>query len=219
MTSTTSSINVLDLRRMLDFAGRKIVAQEDYLNSLDAALGDGDHGITMRLGFCAISNALSELDPAAGPNVVLRRVGMAFMEATGGAIGVILGKMLIAGAGPLEGVQQFGTVEFKILLGEMEMSVIKTGKAKVGDKTILDAVHASNQAAADAQDADLASVVAKAAQAAEKAAHDTAGMICRVGRASRLGVRTLGCPDPGAVSFSIILRAMADWLARTGIAT
>jgi hypothetical protein len=38
-------------------------------------------------------------------------------------------------------------------------------------------------------------------------------MICRVGRASRLGARTLGCPDPGAVSFGIILTAMADWLA------
>ena len=53
-------------------------------------------------------------------------------------------------------------------------------------------------------------------EAAEKAANDTAGMICRVGRASRLGARTLGCPDPGAVSFSIILRAMADWLTESG---
>ena len=91
----------------------------------------------------------------------------------------------------------------------------------MGDKTILDAVHASNQAMAspDAQDiVDLAFIVSKAAQAAEKAAQDTAGMICRVGRASRLGARTLGCPDPGSVSFGIILRAMADWLAGPGTA-
>ena len=216
MTVVNSSISTLDLRKMLDFVGRKIIAQETYLNSLDAAVGDGDHGITMRLGFQAITDALSGLEPRVGLDVIFRKAGMAFMGATGGAIGVIFGKMLVSGAVPLQGVEQLGTVEFKILLREMELAVIKTGKAKVGDKTILDAVHAANQAISspDAQDIDdLAFVVSTAAKAAEKAAQDTAGMICRVGRASRLGARTLGCPDPGAVSFGIILRAMADWLA------
>jgi dihydroxyacetone kinase-like protein len=203
---------------MLDCAGQKIIAQEAYLNSLDAALGDGDHGITMRLGFQAIAAALNELDPQTGLDVIFRKAGMSFMGGTGGAIGVIFGKMLMSGAGPLHGVQQFGTAEFKIVLREMELAIISTGKAKVGDKTILDAVHAANQAMLDSdpQDQDLGSAVSKAAKAAEKAAQDTAGMICRVGRASRLGARALGCPDPGAVSFGIILGAMADWLAETG---
>ena len=215
-----TSISALDLRRMLEFAGHKIVAQEAYLNSLDAALGDGDHGITMRLGFQAIAASLSELDPKAGLDVIFRKAGMAFMGGTGGAIGVIFGKMLMSGAAPLHEVQQFGTREFRILLSEMELAVIITGKAKVGDKTILDAVHAANQAMldSDTQNLDLTSAVSKAARAAEKAAQDTAGMICRIGRASRLGARTLGCPDPGAVSFGIILRAMADCLAGAGCA-
>ena len=197
MTKTITSISALDLCRMLDFAGRKIIAQEAYLNSLDAALGDGDHGITMRLGFQAIADALSQLDPAAGLDIIFRKAGMSFMGGTGGAIGVIFGKMLASGAGPLHGAQQFGTVEFKILLGEMELAVINTGKAKVGDKTILDAVHAANQILSGpdvVKDADLAFVVSSAAQAAEKGAQDTADMICRVGRASRLGARTLGVP-------------------------
>ncbi len=152
----TSAISALDLRRMLDFVGRKIIGQEAYLNSLDAAVGDGDHGITMRLGFQAIADALSELDPEVGLDVIFRKAGMSFMGATGGAIGVIFGKMLVSGAVPLHGVERFGTVEFKILLAEMELTVINTGKVKVGDKTILDAVHASNQAMSspDAQDTD-----------------------------------------------------------------
>jgi dihydroxyacetone kinase len=221
MTSVTSSIGPLDLRQMLDFAGRKIIAQEAYLNSLDAAVGDGDHGITMRLGFQGIADSLSELDPGVGLDVIFRKAGMSFMETTGGAIGVIFGKMLVSAAVPLHGVQQFGTAEFKILLREMELAVVNTGRANVGDKTILDAVHGANQAisSSDAQHTtDLALVVSTAASAAEKAAQDTAGMICWVGRGSRLGARTLGCPDPGAVSFGIILRAMADWLNGAGLA-
>ena len=215
----TPSISALDVRQMLDFVGRKIIAQEASLNSLDAAVGDGDHGITMRLGFQAISDALSELDPGVGLDVIFRKAGMSFMGTTGGAIGVIFGKMLVSAAGALHGVERFGTVEFKILLREMELAVMNTGKARVGDKTILDAVHAANQAMSSpaAQDTgDLALAVSTAASAAEKAAQDTAGMVCRVGRGSRLGARTLGCLDPGAVSFSIILGAMAGWLADQG---
>jgi dihydroxyacetone kinase-like protein len=123
----TPSISALDLRQMLDFVGRKIIAQEAYLNSLDAVLGDGDHGITMRLGFRAIIDVLSELDPTVGLDVIFRKAGMSFMGATGGVIGVIFGKMLVSGAVPLHGVEQFGTVEFKILLREMELAVINTG--------------------------------------------------------------------------------------------
>ncbi len=202
---------------MLDFTGSKVIAQEAYLNSLDAALGDGDHGITMRLGFQAITSALSGLDPTVGLDAIFRKAGIAFMGGTGGAIGVIFGKMLMSGAAPLHGAQQLGTQEFQKLLHEMELAIINTGKAKVGDKTILDAVHAANQAISDSDttDVDLKSAVSKAAGAAQKAAQDTAEMICRVGRASRLGERSLGCPDPGAVSFGIILGAMADWLAET----
>jgi dihydroxyacetone kinase phosphoprotein-dependent L subunit len=213
MSPTRTSMNALEVRQMLEFAGREVIAQEAYLNSLDAAVGDGDHGITMRIGFDAIVNTLSGLDPRAGMDEIFRTAGMSFMGATGGAIGIIFGKMLVAAAAPLRASQQFGTVEFKIVLQEMESAVIRTGKAKVGDKTILDAVHAANQSVLDsgAQDIDLPFMVAKAAQAADKAARDTADLVCRVGRASRLGARTLGCPDPGAVSFSIILRAMADW--------
>lgn len=210
----TPSISALDVRQMLDFVGRKIVVQEAYLNSLDAAVGDGDHGITMRLGFQAIRDALSELDPGVGLDVIFRKAGMSFMGTAGGAIGVIFGKMLVSAAGPLHGVERFGAVEVKILLREMELAVMNTGKARVGDKTILDAVHAAAMSSPDAQDTgDMARAVSTAASAAEKAAQDTAGMVCRVGRGSRLGARTLGCPDPGAVSFGIMLRAMADWLA------
>jgi dihydroxyacetone kinase-like protein len=211
-----TSLNVLDLRKMLGSAGRAVIAKEADLNSLDAAIGDGDHGITMRLGFQAIEKTLGELSPDAGLDEVFRKAGMSFMATTGGAIGVIFGKMLMACATPLRGAQHFGAREFRLMLQAMDSSVTNTGKVKVGDKTIFDAVHAAHQAVPDDAGAlDFPSVVAQAAQAAQKAAKETAAMVCRVGRASRLGERSLGCPDPGATSFGIFLQAMADWLAQT----
>ena len=208
-------ITAPELRQVLTQVAQKIVERESYLNSLDAAIGDGDHGITMRLGFQAIVRKLDELDPDARMDMVLREAGMTFMSATGGAIGVILGKALMAAGNSLRGATDMGPAEFRNVLAAMELAIATTGKAKPGDKTILDAVHGANLAlvAADTKADDLPRLASQAAQAAEQAARDTANIVCRVGRASRLGERTLGCPDPGAISFSVILAAISEWLA------
>jgi phosphoenolpyruvate---glycerone phosphotransferase subunit DhaL len=109
----------------------------------------------------------------------------------------------------LQCASEFGTPELSLMLAGMETAVAKAGKAKPGDKTILDAIHAAHEAteAAAQSKQPLSVALPAAATAAETAAQRTAGMVCRIGRASRLGDRTLGHPDPGAVSFSILLRA------------
>jgi len=98
-----ATITARDLRQMLAFVGDAITNEEARLNALDAAIGDGDHGITMRVGFNAIHTRVSGLPTAAGIDAVLREAGMAFMGATGGAIGVLFGKMLMAAGAALEG--------------------------------------------------------------------------------------------------------------------
>lgn len=197
---------------MMVFVAGRIRQEEAYLNSLDAAVGDGDHGITMQLGFEAVTRKLGELDMHTGIDNLLVESGMAFMASTGGASGVVFGKMFMAGGRALKDLRQLGPPEFKSLLNAMESSVSISGKVKPGDKTVLDAVASAFQSIAGSA-APLLEVFTKAATASAAAAQGTANMLCRVGRASRLGDRALGHPDPGAVSFSIILRAMADWLA------
>jgi len=139
------SITAQNLRQVLISVAQKIIEQESYLNSLDAAVGDGDHGITMRLGFQAIIRKLGELDPQIPMDIMLREVGTAFMGATGGAIGVILGRALIAAGNALQGSSEMGATEFRHVLGAMEVAIATAGKAKPGDKTILDAVHGANR--------------------------------------------------------------------------
>jgi dihydroxyacetone kinase-like protein len=206
-----AAIDRLGLSQMLVFVADEIVRREAELNALDAAVGDGDHGITMRNGFEAIRERLGQLDPATSIDGILRESGSAFLGATGGAIGVVMGKMLMAGGKALQGVDEIRAPEFRLLLASMETSVATTGKVKVGDRTILDAIHAA-AAACDSGAQDLDAIVELSASAAQGAARSTADMLCRVGRASRLGNRVLGQPDPGATSFGIMLGAMSDWI-------
>ena len=206
-----AAIDGLGLSQMLVFVADEIVRREVALNALDAAVGDGDHGITMRNGFEAIRDRLGQLDPATSIDGILRESGSAFLGATGGAIGVVMGKMLMAGGKALQSVQEIRAPEFRLLLASMETSVATTGKVKVGDRTILDAIHAST-VTCDSGAQDLGAMVELSASAAQEAARSTADMLCRVGRASRLGNRVLGHPDPGATSFGIMLGAMSDWI-------
>lgn len=202
------------LSQMMVFVAGEIVRREAELNALDAAVGDGDHGITMRIGFEAIRDRLGLLDPETSIAGILRESGGAFLGATGGAIGVVMGKMLMAGGKALQSVAEIRAPEFRLLLTTMETSVATTGKVKPGDRTILDAIHAAAAAAAASDSRDLDAIVDLSASAAHEAARSTADMLCRVGRASRLGSRVLGHPDPGATSFAIMLRAMHDWIVK-----
>ena len=214
---TKNGMKAGELRLCLESVAKAIVQEEARLTSLDSAIGDGDHGITMRIGFEAVARKLASLDENADLQRVFDEAGKSFMGATGGAIGVLLGTMLTASGKALSGSAEMGPAEFKQVLGAMESTLIRLGKAKPGDKTILDAVHAACEAAADPVIQDLQTMLPRAATAAAEGAQRTSGMLCAKGRASRLGDRVLGHPDPGAVSFSIILDAMAKWLASHAI--
>ncbi len=197
-----------NLREALSFAAARFQKEETRLCSLDAAIGDGDHGITMRIGFDAINAALADLDVTAGIHQVLHAAGNAFMDATGGAIGIIFGRMFTTAGRALKGQTALDAAQFMTMLRAMESGVVNAGKAQPGDRTALDAIHAAANVTVQA---DLLSVIKASAAAAENAASDTARMQCKIGRASKLGDRVLGHPDPGATSFGIFLRALADW--------
>ena len=205
-------MNASDIRQMLVYIAEAIHREEAYLTSLDSAIGDGDHGITMRLGFQAVREKVNGLAESADMDGILRGAGFAFMGAAGGAIGVLLGKMLMAAGASLKGKQEMGAAEFRDLLGSMEAALVAAGKVKPGDKTLLDAVHGANQALTAGLPQDLVGALKKAAEGARLGAESTAQMPARVGRSSRLGDRALGHPDPGATSFYLILRSMGEFV-------
>ena len=92
------------------------------------------------------------------------------------------------------------------------------GKAKPGDKTILDALQplVESLRKSEADGDDLGMAIRAASRAARRGAESTSGMIATIGRASRLGERSRGYADPGAVSFAIVMEAIADAMADSG---
>lgn len=200
-----TTIVLMCLNRALD---AMTTAQEE-LGRLDAAAGDGDHGTGMVRGFRAAS-AVSGDGPA---GQVLSAAGTAFGDAAGGASGALVG-MFITTIGQSLPAGAIDAASVHRALEAGEAAIAKLGKAKPGDKTMLDTLDPFVRALGEsiASGANLIGAWQTALAAAEQGAQSTAGMISRRGRAARLGERSRGYLDPGAMSMLYILRAVGDAL-------
>ena len=198
------------LVRALDAICREIQANKDRLCALDAALGDGDHGISMAKAFGAVEAQLASTHEE-DIGVILNNAGMTLLSAVGGAMGPIFGTAFIRAGKVAAGHRTVTADLIAAMLAAAEQGVVARGKAKPGDKTVLDALHPAVQAARIAADAggDVATTVRAAAEAAEAGARATRDLVARAGRASRLGERSLGHQDPGATSLALILGTAA----------
>src|SRR5919107_806750 len=126
-----------DVRRALQGACDAIVAAQDRLTRADQAIGDGDHGAGMARGFRAAREALGAAVPASVGDL-FKAVGMAILAKSGGASGAVFGTFFIAAAKPLEGTDLTAAT----LLAALEagtQGVRDRGKARPGDKTMVDA--------------------------------------------------------------------------------
>lgn len=194
---------------MLTSSAKLLSEHTDFLSEIDSRFGDGDHGITIG----KISKLILERTPQWGDESIkdfLDDLGMAVMEVKGGSAGPLYGTM-IGGLGA-----QLGDGENELdadgvrrmFAGSLEeMESITT--AKVGDKTMMDALIPAVQAAQQAR-GDIPELLRAAAQAAEAGAKASEQFVSKFGRARSYKEQTIGTPDAGAVSTSLFIRGLAD---------
>lgn len=201
--SDPSAIVRLCLARVL----ATIEAREEELGRLDAAAGDGDHGAAIVRGLRAANQAASQTD-AGTAGQLLAQAGSAFADAGGGASGALVG-MFLATIGNTLGDGPFDIAHIHAAIRAGMQTICTLGKAKAGDKTMVDALDPFVNRLAQAADSGhgLAAGWQLALEAAEQGVQATKSMIARRGRSSRLGERSLGHADPGATSMLFMLQA------------
>jgi len=188
----------------------RIVENRGYLSDIDGLIGDGDHGVNMAKGFSLAAERLrGRTRPLA---VSLATVGDVLMTEIGGAMGPLYGTMFSGFADALDGVEEIDAAAFERMLRHGLEEVQSIGNAKVGDKTLIDALAPALQAfaATAAMRDDFAAALDALIVAAEKGRDGTIGLVAKIGRAARLGERSRGVLDPGATSCAIILRSLAE---------
>ena len=190
-----------DLKVLLDAFAARMAAERDALCALDGAIGDGDHGIAMEQGMKAAAEQARAVEGSLQD--VFNAAAKGFLNAVGASSGPLYatGFMRAAKAlGPHAGVPRDA---MRLVIVGIRDGIVQRGKAEPGHKTMVDAWHPAAEAAASG--AAPAAIIDAARAGMER----TKTMTATLGRASRLGERSLGHPDPGAVSAVMLIEAIA----------
>ncbi|AIG01607.1 dihydroxyacetone kinase subunit DhaL [Pseudomonas fluorescens] len=187
-----------------------IVANREYLSAVDGAIGDGDHGINMAKGFAHCGRTLEGRQLTLAE--ALDELTLSLMEGIGGSMGPLYGSLFIGMADEVRGCEDIEAATFARLLRGGLTSLQDITEAGVGDKCLMDtlipAVEAFEQAQADG--ASFGTALDAMKGAASQGRDSTRDLVAKIGRASRLGERSLGVLDAGAVSCCLILTQLAD---------
>lgn len=206
-------VNGKKLIEILDRIADVIEENKLMLTELDAAIGDGDHGINMSRGFHAVREKLKD-DDGSDIGIILKKAGMALVSNVGGAAGPLYGTAFLKAGAVVEGKQTVDVADLENMLKAALEGIKMRGHAEPKDKTMVDAaeealnaLNSSNAAGESPQQAIKAAV-----DAAYLGLENTKDMIARKGRASYLAERSIGHKDAGAASFALILKTIFDEL-------
>ncbi|MER6913483.1 DAK2 domain-containing protein [Streptomyces sp. NPDC000594] len=183
---------------------RSVTACEPELTALDQLSGDGDFGANLRSGLAVCTAALDGAGRVS-PGAPLRVLATAFLDEVGGTSGPLFGLLFQELAAAVDGPEPTARA-LALGAGRGLAAIRRVGEAAPGDKTLLDALHPAVLALAAAPpSAPAGPALERAADAAWEGVRRTAGLPSRRGRASYLGDRARGVPDPGAAGVAVFL--------------
>ena len=207
-------LTVENTNNMFKFIANAVIQEKPLLTEIDSAIGDGDHGIGMEIGF---KNSLSLLEEKTYMyvNDIFKDIGMSMINNMGGASGVLFGTFFLASVKGEENLDSLNLEKLAHLFEKGLDGVKQRGRATVGDKTMIDALEpAINGLKKKASETDdLCEAMKYAANCAEQGLENTKQLVAKFGRAKTLGERAIGHQDAGATTITIMFQSMHKWLS------
>lgn len=192
------------LRDVVLTVTQALPVHSDELRELDAALGDGDLGITVGEGAKAQHSAVIALPEDAAPSEILKAAGAAFSSANPSTFAALFGGGLIGASAAFDD-DQITVATLANAAHLMAETIMTRGGAKVGDKTVVDVIDAVAGYLDQATDDDAKSAAEGAVKAAASVVEAQSGQTSQRGRAAWVGERSIGRKDPGSVAFLRLL--------------
>jgi dihydroxyacetone kinase phosphoprotein-dependent L subunit len=211
-----TEISQSQIERAIQTTCKTVLRNELYFSDLDGLAGDGDFGTSLATGYRVIQNDWNDIDKS-NIGAMLLKISMLVSKHVGGSSGPIWGTGFMKAAMLSKGKEAVTLQELTDMLGSAIEGIQARGGAKLGDKTLLDAlipVHETLKGHCASPNPDLGRALCDCADVAEKAIEETKTLVAHRGRASQVGERSAGTPDPGIVSIAVILN---DWCKEFGV--
>ncbi len=216
-------ITAPDLINLFDSWKDLFAEQRDFLIALDGKVGDSDLGITMSKAFAAAAEAVhgaaaeaANTESAdAGIAKLLRVAGAIMARVAPSTMGTLTATGFLRASKACEGVSEIGTNEVAAFWRAYRDGIAERGKAKVGDKTLLDVLDpiAVTLEAQAASGVSLKDALAAAAKAGEDALEATKTMVAQHGKAAAFQEKTIGLQDAGATVGMLLITSMSAFVS------
>lgn len=203
------NITKLFIKDILECIVGVLYEQKDYLTELDSAMGDGDLGITMTTGFKYLYEEFDKIESNDLGNIFMK-LGMLMNSKVPSTMGTLISICLIKGAKEAKGKEEL-TLEDLTSIGKAAINgVMEKGRAKIGDKTMLDALYPAVEALEQSlkSEVNIKEAFKMAYEAAEQGVENTKELKSVHGRAAYYGEKSLGRPDSGAVAVMLIFKGI-----------
>ena len=197
-----------ELKARLIHGCDKVIAAEAMLTEIDTRFGDADHGLTMAKICKGIKEAAQESDCSI--KAMLEKAAESVMALNGGSAVPLWNTWLDALQEEAPDREEVGIEGLQAMFAHAFEEFSDFSGAKVGDKTIMDALSPASEAIAAYEGESEAELFIQAAEAAAKGAESTKNFTAKFGRAKSYGEKTLGTPDAGASSMSLFFEGLAD---------
>ena len=209
------ALNAADLIALFRSWKELFAEQREFLIALDGKVGDSDLGITMSKSFAAAAEALEAEGSAAGISKLLRTAGATMARTAPSTMGTLTATGFLRASKAVEGKDALDTADMAAFWRAYRDGVAERGKAKVGDKTLLDVLDpiATTLEAEAASGAPLTDALNAAADAAEQALEATKSLLAQHGKAAAFQEKTIGLQDAGATVGALMIRRMAAFAA------
>ncbi|YBV93968.1 dihydroxyacetone kinase subunit DhaL (plasmid) [Phyllobacteriaceae bacterium JZ32] len=201
---------------MMQAVSVAIHKEKDWLSKLDGVIGDGDHGVTMDIGWTAVGQVLGVQPQDAVIAEICESMAQAFLTAVGASSGPLYASGFRSAAAAVSDRLNLNGTALAAWIKGMKDGILARGGAQAGDKTMIDAWMPAAEAAVKSalSGADEVTVLQVARDAAKAGMEYTAKIESRRGRSAKLGLRSIGHIDPGAASAYLTLRAMHGALSK-----
>lgn len=186
---------------------------KDYLCELDGAIGDGDIGLTMSRGFRSIKEMLA-VEKFEDIGSLLLKSGMVMANSSPSTMGTLIASGFLKAAKTAKGKEELSLSDFFTVLQAIEQGIMDRGNAKIGDKTILDALHPSTSALKTAieNNENFNQAIENAYLAAKQGMNDTINLQSKHGRAGRYLDKSIGKQDPGATVGALFYEGIHNYI-------
>jgi len=208
MSITANSVKVI---QMLECAATAMSENRTFLIELDSVIGDGDLGITMDKGFAAAAKTARELS-AEAPGSIFMKAGMAISREAPSTTGTLMATGLMRGGKAVSDRQELSASDMKVFLAAFLQGVMDRGKAKPGEKTLVDILLPAVEAMEASVTDDAALIWKQAEEGAVRGIEAAKALQAQHGKAAVFREKTVGLEDPGGRAVFLLIKSFAEAL-------